>query len=1668
MKRVRVILVFVLLLCVSLDVCGTDYYGRAVAKVSTTSSGAGSVYVSTTNSDAGASYTQTSEHNFNARDDDDPVTHYFFAKPQNSIFAGWSETDGGTIVGTGNPLSVSCAKTSTSNSSPTITTRYANFIQPRVISGDDLVLSPTLYKIGASVTGVVTFTVADAGDVTYFSASISGSGFSFNGDKTISGNTLSVPVKYTASESSSNGKNEGSLTLNSAFGGSSITVKLTATTMLLPHFKFDPLANTNDADFGTIMIGQESEVRTFTFTTSAIPSNAFSWDMVAIPLDGPFIITNQSFNPTTGKGSISVKFKPTAEIAYSGMDAMIGVNLQNSSGQYPLDVYLNNPYGLYRIEHLLAGTYQNSDLLMTEQEMAASDLGWQLPIHGEGVSPLPRVIVDPDSYDFGTVVVNTTSTHDFDIETKLPGIELTSASLSSPSGAYSIVSTQRLAANKLHITIQFAPNDVKSYSEELTLTTTNAAGSATTTIAVEGIGLSPVPYFTITPAEEDFGDVVVGQSSSGHTFTITTAHPDITISSISCTADPAYSYVASNGNKTLTFTFRPQRGGEYSKEITVTVTNTYGSATQTIILHGTGLDYGPIAEDENIYVWKTSPTNSDWNTVSNWQVITGSGPAAAENYPNGTKHKVILKAGATTYPTLSTSITINELSVEPGARLGNQYLLTYSKAFVELSVPVGKYVRITPPLQGVYSGDMFSTAQAGKAGEGFGNFVASSFVDGNRVTNGQTDQCLYSTSTLYYDAETYVDGEQQTVKTEQVVNDWSTPFNAMQYQYETFEGFDLKILENDENNVYGTGNAILHFPSGDTEYSYYNTRGKKLSLKENLTRPANGYKLAYDLSSVNADGEFDAQITRSGSLSTRPIFTLGNPTLAYMSIEGFLKENVKAGYTTPYLFRQIPASGDSHGQEQIYYYNVNTGLVKVNTAAASTSALPMTDVEATGTVAVTSDAEKYINPSEGFIVVGGTANIEEPGIEFPASQILGKYAANGNNYYQFATGLFLNEKLRASGSGDIYGGNGSSNVDLSQINNKIVENDIVISPLIDGSTNKVCISNFLGNGLVIGEIQNATSTGGEIHIARGFVTRHLPSSGWTNGNKDLNLYGCNSTSITYNGTYVEIYDDYEKILCRGNHREYRIKRVSNLSDGDIVLYYTINPDGSVSLDNNNYPFVTYSTNFLNYTITSASATHMDECDGDRSQNFFAYKGIPLTTSWSATTPNSFVYGTHELESFYVYKKMQHAKNDVGSGDFLYKDIEGVYTTKVNKNSGAGESAGATLQLTIQRMKGTTNMVGITGLCSTSPNTIIVGIISGSAGSYTLTIPAKQFVKGTTGDSPWNHYYLYSGSSASATSTDIVMTESVSGSTITWTSSSLICVSQHHEKSSKNYYTLSSSTSSTQCAFTFKEEIQGLETTIEESTEKTAVNIRFTPNMFGANYSDFAGRTYAPAINKEKSPVLTITASLDSLQASTMVVVDENASARFSIFEDAPVIDADTANLCIGTMAGENIVAVNVTNKVNAIPLFLTKSANLRVDNIAAIGTSATLYDALENSHIVIKEGQPFWLEVKGDECYGRYYIRSYVDNTINQPSAIDDVGSNKYNPFVYEPAKGTIVVNTGTNELTDITLYTITGKMVATTTGASALQTYSGLPSGTYIVRVLYADEVKYVKTIVK
>ncbi|MFN8537719.1 MAG: choice-of-anchor D domain-containing protein [Thermomicrobiales bacterium] len=231
------------------------------------------------------------------------------------------------------------------------------------------------------------------------------------------------------------------------------------------------------------------------------------------------------------------------------------------------------------------------------------------------VSAAPNVQWVPDTWDFGSVYFQSNSAvKTFELRntgtTTLTINADASTTTVTGSGVFNISQNNCLAATSLNpgqsctVAVQFVPNATGQTTGTLQV---DVAGIGIVTAPLEGVGVST--QLMLSPASLDFGNQLVGATSSAQTVTATnTSSGPITISTVQVASLSLPFAIASNGcnNQTLTqnqtcqvtVNFTPSSVGPAADALDFISTAPPG--TQSVSLNGTGVSPVPTLNPSSV------------------------------------------------------------------------------------------------------------------------------------------------------------------------------------------------------------------------------------------------------------------------------------------------------------------------------------------------------------------------------------------------------------------------------------------------------------------------------------------------------------------------------------------------------------------------------------------------------------------------------------------------------------------------------------------------------------------------------------------------------------------------------------------------------------------------------------------------------------------------------------------------------------------------------------------------------------------------------------------------------------------------------------------------------------------------------------------------------------
>lgn len=302
----------------------------------------------------------------------------------------------------------------------------------------------------------------------------------------------------------------------------------------------------------------------------------------------------------------------------------------------------------------------------------------------------------------------------------------------------------------------------------------------------------------------------------------------------------------------------------------------------------------------DVLVW--SPTLSSfngWGKNENWRgwVDDGDGVMEAGEMVNGyvpmSGSDVIIPTmdNVMRYPHIVINhdehypMTINmgehvceRIYFAPDARLQNQHLLEYNKAYVDMLVPATKWNLMSAPLEDMYTGDIF-VPHTGKYNNGGHSVESSKPFEVEGFAGTRDWDAAYAFWQSFYNQDVSVLNQsghfvQETTTAEFV------PSNSLVQKI--VPGSGVSVLG------YGPGDQeedlLVRLPKKDTVYYAYTPAGEQ-SKPHAVPSRENSHKLAFDVANnVGMD------ITLTNKVASN-YFVFGNPTMSNIDLKAFCSAN---------------------------------------------------------------------------------------------------------------------------------------------------------------------------------------------------------------------------------------------------------------------------------------------------------------------------------------------------------------------------------------------------------------------------------------------------------------------------------------------------------------------------------------------------------------------------------------------------------------------------------------------------------------------------------------------------------------------------------------------------------------------------------------------------------
>ena len=307
----------------------------------------------------------------------------------------------------------------------------------------------------------------------------------------------------------------------------------------------------------------------------------------------------------------------------------------------------------------------------------------------------------------------------------------------------------------------------------------------------------------------------------------------------------------------------------------------------------------------NTVQW-TGAISNEWGNDDNWLGVKEDGTLMDIGHAPLAETNVIIPALPEDKPYPSVGLVdlypkdihyahnaCNDIYFAVGAMLHNQHLLDYNRAFVDMKIQAAQWNAMAPPLNGMYTGDIYVPHEGV-----YGSTNRSLEYTSITGTNGHSDYpfVVHEFAGARSYTAPYVFWQSFYNKRATILHDngnTSSPALTQEAIFAQTNSLSEKLLPGTGFQVLGFGpthgendEIIVRLPKPDNSYNYFDSKG---DLSEHSVSVTHSSKLAFN----PTDGVMT--ITLHNDLAGHQ-FMFGNPTMAYIDMAAFLKahENILA------------------------------------------------------------------------------------------------------------------------------------------------------------------------------------------------------------------------------------------------------------------------------------------------------------------------------------------------------------------------------------------------------------------------------------------------------------------------------------------------------------------------------------------------------------------------------------------------------------------------------------------------------------------------------------------------------------------------------------------------------------------------------------------------------
>ena len=361
-----------------------------------------------------------------------------------------------------------------------------------------------------------------------------------------------------------------------------------------------------------------------------------------------------------------------------------------------------------------------------------------------------------------------------------------------------------------------------------------------------------------------------------------------------------YSNVLDKAAKTLTLapladnTIAMRPGYEYTLRVKLLGNNgTGGTLSDPCTV---GYSYFKVIVLPDTMLWAPTVSN-EWGDDRNWRGIVNADTIDYGYAPLAGLTNVIIPtmADPKDYPCISltnrypmdahyTPNGCKDIQFRKNAILINQHLLDYKRAFVDMVLASAKWYSMAAPLQNMYSGDFFIPHSGKYTDSGCQSVESTRDFEVAPFQGTRLSVAAYAFAAAYYN---------KTVKLWHTESSYTDQLSANTAAFVRSNAMNELLAPGTGVQVRGFGpgadgeELIVRLPKQDTQYYYYDKiTGSVSSKSDAIPNRPKSYLLAYK--PTDSDTTMTIKLTNEQEST---LFLFGNPTMAYIDMERFCKDN---------------------------------------------------------------------------------------------------------------------------------------------------------------------------------------------------------------------------------------------------------------------------------------------------------------------------------------------------------------------------------------------------------------------------------------------------------------------------------------------------------------------------------------------------------------------------------------------------------------------------------------------------------------------------------------------------------------------------------------------------------------------------------------------------------